>query len=638
IGRTLRLVEDDQIDPSFGTGLVKVTPAHDPVDFSIGKKFDLEFINIMNDDATMNDNAAEYKGMDRFKARDAIVKCLTEKDLIEKIEKYEVSAGRCYRCDTVIEPRLSLQWFVKMKPLAGPAIQAVVDDKIKFYPDRWKKVYLNWMENIQDWCISRQIWWGHRIPVYYCSKCYDSMSQSSIGIMVSKVRPEKCAACGATEIVQDPDVLDTWFSSWLWPFATFKWPFNKERLGSGYQQAESELKYFYPTDTLTTASEILFFWVARMIMAGYEFMGDIPFKDVVIHGTVRDSKGIKMSKSLGNTIDPLDVIDKFGADALRFSLMLLAASGSDVFLSDEKFLVGRNFCNKIWNAVRFVLSKIENSAVELTDIEPSAYDGTDAWILGKLNSAINDVDKFVQAYRMNDAAKTIYEFFWHDFCDWYLETIKNSFNQTKAKTALRVIVSTMKLAHPIIPFITDKILDIIGDTVVALKPYLSFTDGWPEEIELTDDILDERQSTESLFETIRAIRNIKIDLGLGNKKTGLKVCANNKKLWKKNETWLLALSGSTDIMFADELKRVLYKNELWSLDFSVGELETENFLASLDKKISNLMRVSGQLEKRLRNEGFIKNASKEIVAQEKEKSSQIKDELQRLKELSNAFK
>ncbi|MBU2103071.1 MAG: valine--tRNA ligase, partial [Candidatus Omnitrophica bacterium] len=437
--RELTVIEDDLIDRGFGTGVVKVTPAHDPVDFALARKYDLPFINIMNDDATLNEHAGDFCGMDRFEAREALIAVLEEKKLIEKKEPYKISAGHCYRCHTIIEPRLSLQWFVNMKPLTAPAIAAVNENKITFYPERWKKVYLNWMNNIQDWCISRQIWWGHQLPVYYCKSCYrpegrglasngqshrpegrglasngqshrpetrQSMSSSahelmssgtkkpgaSKGIIVSKTKPEKCPDCGGNEIVQDTDVLDTWFSSWLWPFATFYWPAGRglasspegqysrntvERevhsQGHGpYHQPGSssahelmslgakspgtlnlqqeDLKYFYPTSTLVTASEILFFWVARMIMAGLEFMGEIPFKDVIIHGTVRDEQGIKMSKSLGNIIDPLAIIDKFGADPLRFSLMLTAASGSDVYLSDDKFLVGRNFCNKIWNA------------------------------------------------------------------------------------------------------------------------------------------------------------------------------------------------------------------------------------------------------------------------------------------------
>ncbi|MFA4992229.1 MAG: valine--tRNA ligase, partial [Candidatus Omnitrophota bacterium] len=345
MGREIPIVGDDFVDKKFGTGAVKVTPAHDLNDFEIaGRHHELRVINVMNPDATMNENAGRFKGMDRFRAREEIVKELREKGLLIKIEPHKHAVGHCYRCHTAVEPYLSRQWFVKMKPLAGPAIEAVKSGRIKFYPKRWTKVYLNWMENIRPWCISRQIWWGHRLPVWYCLDCKK-------GVVASKERPVKCGACGSGNLKQDEDVLDTWFSSWLWPFATMGWP-DKTR----------ELGYFYPTSVLVTAPEILFFWVARMIMAGLEFMGDIPFSDVYLHGTVRDLTGKKMSKSLGNIIDPLDIINEFGADALRFSIIAITASGQDVFLAREKFELGRNFANKIWNASRFVLMNIEPDA------------------------------------------------------------------------------------------------------------------------------------------------------------------------------------------------------------------------------------------------------------------------------------
>ncbi len=341
LGRELKIVYDGFVDMTFGTGALKVTPAHDPVDFGLGLKYGLEQINIMNDDATINSIGGDYEGMDRFEAREAIVEELKERGLFIKSEPHRHAVGHCYRCHTIIEPRLSLQWFVRMKPLAAPAIDAVRSGRIKFYPERWTKVYLDWMENIRDWCISRQIWWGHRIPVYYCKKCLASSPSENDrrGVIVSKTKPGKCPVCGSTEIEQDQDVLDTWFSSWLWPFSTFGWP-----------KETPELKYFYPTDTLVTAQEIIFFWVARMIMAGIEFRGGIPFKNVYIHGTVRDITGTKMSKSLGNVIDPLDMISKYGADALRFSIISITAQGQDVYLAESRFELGRNFANKIWNA------------------------------------------------------------------------------------------------------------------------------------------------------------------------------------------------------------------------------------------------------------------------------------------------
>jgi valyl-tRNA synthetase len=328
INREIKIIADSSVDMKFGTGAVKVTPAHDPNDYVLGKKYNLEFVNVMHSDGRMNENAGDYKGMDRFEAREVILEDLKEKGLLEKIEPHQLSAGHCYRCHTIIEPYLSKQWFVKMKPLAKPAIDAVKKGKIKFYPRRWTKIYLNWMENIQDWCISRQIWWGHRLPVYYCRNCKADSAAEGKGIIISKVKPYRCITCGSAEIYQDEDVLDTWFSSWLWPFATFYWP---PGLSSSEDLSFEELNYFYPTSVLVTAPEIIFFWVARMIMAGLEFMGEIPFRGVYIHGTVRDIEGKKMSKSLGNIIDPLDIIKEYGADALRFSLISITAQGQDVF-------------------------------------------------------------------------------------------------------------------------------------------------------------------------------------------------------------------------------------------------------------------------------------------------------------------
>jgi len=449
VNKELPIVCDNEIDPEFGTGIVKVTPAHDPTDFIIGKKHNLEFINIMNQDARLNKNVpSDFVGMDRFEARKSLLALLENQGLIEKKIPYVVSAGHCYRCHTIVEPRMSLQWFVKMKPLAAPAIKVVEAGKIKFHPQRWNKVYLNWMNNIQDWCISRQIWWGHRLPVYYCLDCRRDLEQDSkVGIIVSKIKPKKCPKCSSENLKQDEDVLDTWFSSWLWPFATFGWP-----------EETKELKYFYPTNCLVTASEILFFWVARMIMASLEFTKKIPFQDVLIHGTVRDEKGIKMSKSLGNTIDPLDIIDKFGADALRFSLMLLAASGSDAYLNQEKFLVGRNFSNKIWNATRFIFLKIKENNLKIKDFKFNNLDSVDNWVLAELNSTIDQVSKKIDQYSLNEATKKIYDFFWHTFCDWYIEIVKDNVSPDKAKVLVYVLLNSIKLLHPLMPFITEVIV------------------------------------------------------------------------------------------------------------------------------------------------------------------------------------
>ncbi len=595
--RELAVIEDEVIDIEFGTGVVKVTPAHDPDDFAMGKKHNLEFINIMNDDATLNSNVPDdFIGMDRFKARATLIRLLEDKKLIQKKEPYRISAGHCYRCHTIVEPRISLQWFVNMKPLAKEAIKVVEQDKVKFYPQRWKKVYLNWMYNIQDWCISRQIWWGHRLPVYYCNNCIgntgsksqNTNSKSQInfkpqnlkqkGIIVSKIKPEKCPDCDSRDIYQDPDVLDTWFSSWLWPFATLGWP-----------EKTKELEYFYPTNCLVTASEILFFWVARMIMSGLEFMDEIPFSDVLIHGTVRDDKGIKMSKSLGNTIDPLEVIDKFGADALRFSLMLLAASGSDVYLSDEKFLVGRNFSNKIWNATRFILLKIQENNLEVEDLEFELSDPIDSWIIEELNQAIAAISDSLDSYCLNDAAKKIYDFIWRNFCDWYIEIVKDNFNLNKVKVLIYVLLNSMKLLHPFMPFISEEIFSLIKSyTNLTLGPTIVKAD-WPKKFKF-DMSEEEITKVRVLFDTIRELRNIKVDLGLSQKKVNLEVSVKNKDrdLWEKNKAWIQRLTQSKDILFKDKLERTLYKNQKWSLNLEVEAVGAEAFLFSLEKKIKNL--------------------------------------------------
>ncbi|MBI3008875.1 MAG: valine--tRNA ligase, partial [Candidatus Omnitrophica bacterium] len=483
INRELKVIYDNAVDQKFGTGIVKVTPAHDRNDFEMALRHSLSPLIVMNPDATMNRESGEYEGMDRFECREALLEDLKERKLLVKIEPHTHAVGHCYRCHTVVEPYLSRQWFVRMKPLAGPAIDVVKKGLIKFYPERWTKVYLDWMENIRDWCISRQIWWGHRIPVYYCKDCLKQAAKFTVnsgqltgdtkdnkGIIVSRTRPEKCPTCGSKDIYQDEDVLDTWFSSWLWPFSTFGWPESTE-----------ELKYFYPTSVLVTAPEIIFFWVARMIMAGLEFKGDIPFRDVYIHGTVRDDTGTKMSKSLGNIIDPIEIIDEFGTDALRFSIISITAVGQDVFLSKDKFELGRNFANKIWNASRFVLTNLspmgskDVGATFMTPVNAGLINQTptslpDKWILSRLNRTIASVTDALGEYRFNEAAFGIYEFFWHEFCDWYLELAKpvliNSeqltVNSEKQKEITQIILydvldKSLRLLHPFMPFITEEI-------------------------------------------------------------------------------------------------------------------------------------------------------------------------------------
>jgi len=454
--RELKLIKDPFVDPAFGTGLVKVTPAHDPNDFEMGRRHGLTPINVMHGDGRMNEEAGPYAGLDRFACRERIVADLQAAGLIEKIDPHQHAVGHCYRCDTVVEPRLSPQWFVKMKPLAGPALEAVNSGKIRFVPDRWTKVYQEWMENIRDWCISRQIWWGHRIPIFYCDDCRHEWA--------AKGKPEWCPKCGSTNYRQDEDVLDTWFSSWLWPFSTLGWPAQTD-----------DLKFYYPTHDLVTASEIIFFWVARMVMAGIEFAGDIPFRTVYIHGTVRDDQGRKMSKSLGNSIDPISIIEAYSADALRFSLMMITATGQDIYVSNEKFEIGRNFGTKLWNAARFIQMKSEDAgdagivAVGEPVLDAALLGADDRHILLRLNAAIEDCTANLEKYRFNDAALALYEFVWHQYCDWYLEYAKEVLNGEDAgrrAQTLRILhtclSAALRLLHPMMPFVTEELWQAMG--------------------------------------------------------------------------------------------------------------------------------------------------------------------------------
>jgi len=444
VGRELPVIADDYVDMEFGTGAVKITPAHDPNDFEIGIRHKLSQVNIFNPDATINENGInDCIGMDRFECRQVVVEELKKGGYYLKQEPYSHEIGHCYRCHTVIEPYLSEQWFVKMKPLAEPAIKVVSEGKIEFIPRRWKKVYMNWMENIKDWCISRQIWWGHRIPVYYCRECGQRFA--------SVDEPDRCLYCKKSDIYQDEDVLDTWFSSQLWPFSTLGWP-----------QKTRELEYYYPTDVLVTDPGILFFWVARMIMSGLKFMGDIPFRDVFIHGVVMDELGRKMSKSLGNGIDPLEVVERFGADAMRFTIVNITPPGQNLLLSMNKFNVGARFANKIWNASRYILMNIEG----ITPLFPEEkeLDTADRWILTLYQETVRRMNQSLSKYRLNDVSSLIYEFFWHEFCDWYIEISKvklYSSDETARSRAAGMLVyileGCLRLLHPIMPFITEEV-------------------------------------------------------------------------------------------------------------------------------------------------------------------------------------
>jgi valyl-tRNA synthetase len=642
VEREIKIIVDQLVDKKFGTGAVKVTPAHDPNDYQIGKAHDLEFINIMGPDGVLNKNAGEYAGMDRFEAREAILEDLKERKLLVKTEEHRHAVGHCYRCHTIVEPYLSKQWFVKMKPLSKPALEAVKNGTIKFTPKRWTKVYLNWMENIRDWCISRQIWWGHRLPVYYCQRCLKETGELIVnrksamdqaGVIVSRVSPEKCPHCGNTDLEQDPDVLDTWFSSWLWPFATFGWP---------DKASDDELKYFYPTSVLVTAPEIIFFWVARMIMAGYEFMGKEPFSSVYIHGTVRDEEGKKMSKSLGNSIDPLEIIEQYGTDALRFSLISTAASGSDIYLSTERFEQGRNFANKIWNASRFIMMNLKEG-VTGEGIATGELKVQDSWILTSLNETIRKVTKATDLFKFNEAINIVYDFFWHKFCDWYLEIAKYDIgNKNTQEVLVCVLRKSLLLLHPFMPFITDE----ISGKLPGMKVETIAVSAWPMEEKLFEDKASVR-AMELVFGSVMALRNMRAELDLqpqAKLNCMITVPAGKKTALEGTSGLIKGLAGVGQLTIADEKK--VPKNclsALVSTDVRVylileGLVDVESEKERLDKQAADLLRQLKQKEKMLKNKEFLKKAPSEVVEREKHKMSEIKESLKRIKEVRGAFK
>jgi len=634
--REIEIIADNLVDPAFGTGAVKVTPAHDPNDYVMGKRHNLEFINILNPDGSCNENAGDYTGSDRFEAREAIIEDLKARKLLEKIEPHEHAVGHCYRCHTVIEPYYSKQWFVKMKPLAEPGIKAVKQGKIKFYPQRWTKVYLNWIENIQDWCISRQIWWGHRLPVYYCPECLDENDDKK-GVYVSRSKLEKCPDCGSAEIFQDEDVLDTWFSSWLWPFATFGWPFNQKTDDGKQKTAKEELKYFYPTSVLVTAPEIIFFWVARMIMAGFEFLGDIPFKDVYIHGTVRDETGKKMSKSLGNSIDPLEIIDVYGTDALRFSLISITAMGQDVFLAKDKFEFGRNFANKIWNASRFLLLNInKNNEVSSLDSVKDELNDFDKWILSCFNSSLKKINKALSAYKLNEAAKTIYEFFWHDFCDCYIECAKQTISNKNTQAVLYAILEKiLRVLHPFMPMITDEVWQKLTGSEQSVM-----MQEWPKlESKFIDKTLEDKgtkfNAGVTLARNLRKDQKGQIDFEIFEDNDDLrgfyqKNLAVFKKLAKAAEVKFLTdnIPSASGCASGVSAGTVVYAK--------IEGVDSAEDKQRIKKQIAELKNHIQRKEKLLKNKNYTTKAPAAVVEKERQSLKELRQELEKLQMIENA--
>ncbi|MEA3328174.1 MAG: valine--tRNA ligase [Candidatus Omnitrophota bacterium] len=646
INKELEIIADQMVDPEFGTGAVKITPCHDPNDYEISLRHCLKGVVVMNPDGTMNSNAGKYQGMDRFGCREVLLADLKEKGLVEKVKLHQHSIGHCYRCHTMIEPFFSEQWFVKMKQLAQPAIQVVKQAKIKFYPGRWTKVYLNWMDNIKDWCISRQIWWGHRLPVWFCRDCYQKylsrrlakeidlplqISDKQAGIIVSQTKPSKCPKCGSVNLKQDEDVLDTWFSSWLWPFSTLGWPNDTE-----------DLKYFYPTSVLVTGYEIIFFWVARMIMAGIEFTGRIPFEQIYIHGIVRDKTGTKMSKSLGNVVDPLDIIKEFGTDSLRFSIISSVAAGQDVFLSKERFIVGRNFSNKIWNAARFILINIGS----LKQADPKLFSKTsfnlaDKWILSRLNKTVKLVNGSLKNYRFSEAANVIYEFFWHEFCDWYLELVKPLDSKPEITRAVlcHVLEASMRLLHPFMPFITEEVWRKFSDQQGSIM-----TASWPE---VNRGLLDDKAEADMgiIIDEITGLRNIRAEWNIPpSKKVDLVISTPVKyqSVLKNNSSWFKDLAGVGNLKIAAKIGRpdntvtVVVKG-IENYVVLKGAIDLKKEKKRLSKQIEEFNGRLNRIQGKLKNKSFISKAPKEIVKkqklQEKDLSARLKIIKQHLSEV-----
>ncbi len=635
INRKLRIIQDEAIDPKFGTGALKITPAHDPVDFELARKHQLENINIFNPDASINDNGGPYKGMDRFEARRKIIAELEDRRLLLETKEHVHSVGHCYRCQTVIEPYFSTQWFVRMKPLAEKAIAVVKEGKTVFTPQRWTKVYFEWMENIKDWCISRQIWWGHRIPVWYCAQCRstetafrqpNSKVYTEPGMIVSVDTPKKCPTCHNVDLVQDPDVLDTWFSSWLWPFSTLGWP-----------KDNADLKYFYPTSTLVTGYEIIFFWVARMIMAGIEFMGKTPFSQVYIHGIVRDETGAKMSKSLGNAVDPINIIDQYGADALRYAIISITAEGQDVYCSKEKFELGRNFANKIWNASRFVAMHRPEKGISLkTEPSKAALSAADRWILSRLQNTTLKITECIDKSRFQEATNVIYEFFWHEFCDWYLEIVKANIDEKEVQWVLhRVLETLMRLLHPFMPFITEEIWQSLpheGESLMLAE--------WPK---AQKKWLDPKIESEIqlVISEIQSIRNVRSAWQINPKdqvQVVVKVNGDKElKMLNDHSTLIAQMAKLSSLKIGQNLVRPKE-----SAVANIGRVETYVILSGLvdiaveRQRISNALsdveRMIKGLEGRLANKEFLNKAPKDIVEKEKQKATELEDRKKRLME------
>ncbi len=607
MNRVIPIIADDYVDPAFGTGAVKITPAHDPNDFEIGRRHKLPEIQVIGTEGTMTSEAGPYAGMDRWECRQKVLADLGEQGLLTRIEDLQHAVGHCYRCNTVVEPMISKQWFVRMKPLAEPAIQAVKEGRTKFVPERFTKIYLNWLENIRDWCISRQLWWGHRIPVWYCQECGKASA--------SKDDLASCPNCGADKVVQDPDVLDTWFSSGLWPFSTLGWP-----------KETPELKHFYPTSVLVTGRDIIFFWVARMIFSGLKFMGDVPFREVFIHGLVLDALGRKMSKSLGNGVDPLEVIEKYGADSLRFMLVTGNTPGNDLRFHFERLEGARSFANKLWNASRFVIMNLEGYDPRF---QPRRLDLADRWIISRFQQVAGAVDAFLKDYELGEAAGVLYEFIWDEFCDWYIELVKPRLYRgtpEERATAQHVLVNvlrgTLEMLHPFMPFITEEIWQNLpheGETIM-LAP-------WPKaRAEQVDR--DAEEDMRLIISVIRTIRSLRAEMNVPPaRRAGIILVVpedgkrNTVAQWRSYICDLV--SGDAQIVKALDTEPSQAAQAVVSgITIYIpleGLIDIPQEIARLEKELTNVQKEVVRLEGKLNNQGFVAKAPADVVEKERQK-------------------
>jgi len=616
VGREIPIVADTYVEMDFGTGVVKITPAHDPNDFEVGLRHDLPVINVFNEDATINGNGGSYQGMTREECRKAIVADLEKGGFLKNVEPYKHNVGGCYRCSTIVEPRVSKQWFVKMEPLAKPAVEAVRTGETKFVPERFDKIYYHWMENINDWCISRQLWWGHRIPAWYCHDCGE--------LIVSMEDPTECPKCHGRHLDQDPDTLDTWFSSALWPFSTLGWP-----------DETAELKHFYPTNTLVTGYDIIFFWVARMIFSGIEHMGEVPFDTVLIHGLVRDAQGRKMSKSLGNGIDPLVMIDEFGADALRFTLATGNSPGNDMRFSDDKVRASRNFCNKLWNAARFIMMNLSDEAdsVEL----PETLMMEDRWVLSKFNTLAKEVNDNLEKFELGIAVQKLYDFIWDVLCDWYIELCKARLNAggetslAAQKVLVYVMSNTLKLLHPFMPFITEEIWQALphdGESIMVSK-----FPAYDERLNFAQDEAD----FEKIMNAIKAIRNRRGEMNVPpSRKAHVSIATAEQAVFEAGKPFFERLASASHVEIGDSFSMegaVQVITDAARIFIPMGDLiDYEKELARLNREKAAAEKDIAMLSGKLSNENFVSKAPAAVVEAEREKFAKHRERLAKIEE------